>query len=165
MRWTPGIALGLAVFFVVLVADQVSKAFIIDFMAQRGFQPLDVTSHVRLVMVWNRGISFGMLAQESGILRWGLSALAFAIATGLMVWVARQNDFWAILGGGLVAGGAVGNAVDRVIHGAVADFIDLHAGGWSWPAFNIADSAITVGVGVLVLNALLRPDRRRRMSP
>ena len=161
MRWTPGIAVGLSTLFAVLVADQVSKAFIIDFMAERGFHPLDVAPHVRLVMVWNRGVSFGMLAQESGILRWGLSALAFAIATGLMVWVARLNDLWAILGGGLVAGGAIGNAVDRVIHGAVADFVDVHAGGWSWPAFNIADSAITVGVGVLVLNALLRPDRRR----
>ena len=134
-------------------------------MAGRGFQPLDVTPHVRLVMVWNRGISFGMLSQESGILRWGLSALAFAIAAGLMIWVARQNDLWAILGGGLVAGGAVGNAIDRIVHGAVADFIDLHAGGWSWPAFNVADSAITAGVGILILNALLRPDRRRRMSP
>lgn len=161
MRWTPGIALGLAVLFAVLVADQVSKVLIVDFMAGRGFQPLDVMPHVRLVMVWNRGISFGMLSQESGILRWGLSALAFAIAAGLMIWVARQNDLWAILGGGLVAGGAVGNAIDRMVHGAVADFIDLHAGGWSWPAFNVADSAITAGVGILILNALLRPDRRR----
>ena len=161
MRWTPGLAVGLAVFFGVLVADQVSKAFIIDFMAQRGFHPLDVAPHVRLVMVWNRGVSFGMLAQDSSMLRWGLSALAFAIATGLLVWVARQRDLWTVTGGSLVAGGAIGNAVDRIIHGAVADFIDVHAGGWSWPAFNIADSAITVGVGILILNALLRPDRRR----
>ena len=161
MRRTPGITLGLAMLFVVLVADQVSKALIIDFMAERGFHPLDLTPHVRLVMVWNRGVSFGMLSQDSGLLRWGLTALAFAVAAGLMVWVARQRDLWAIMGGGLVAGGAVGNAVDRIIHGAVADFIDLHAGGWSWPAFNIADSAITAGVGILVLHALLSPDRRR----
>ncbi len=165
MRWTPGTALGLAVLLVVLIADQASKAFIIDFMAEREFHPLDVTSHVRIVMVWNRGVSFGMFSQESEILRWGLTALAFAVAAGLMVWVARQNGLWEIMGGGLVAGGAVGNAVDRIFHGAVADFIDLHAGGWSWPAFNIADSAITVGVGILVLNALLGPDRRRRMPP
>ena len=161
MRRTPGITLGLAMLFVVLVADQVSKALIIDFMAERGFHPLDLTPHVRLVMVWNRGVSFGMLSQDSDLLRWGLTALAFAVAAGLMVWVARQRDLWAIMGGGLVAGGAVGNAVDRIIHGAVADFIDLHAGGWSWPAFNIADSAITAGVGILVLHALLSPDRRR----
>ena len=163
MRWTPGTTLGLAMLLVVLITDQVSKAFIIDFMAGRGFHPLDVTSHVRVVMVWNRGISFGMLSQEGDIVRWSLTALAFAVATGLMVWVTRQNGLWAIMGGGLIAGGAVGNAVDRIIHGAVADFIDLHAGGWSWPAFNVADSAITIGVVILVLNALLSPDRRRRM--
>ncbi len=159
----PGAALGLAMLVVIVIADQASKALIIDFMAGRGFQPLDIAPHVRLVMVWNPGISFGMLAQESELLRWGLSVVAFAIATGLMVWVARQCDPWAVAGGGLVAGGAVGNALDRVIHGAVADFIDLHAGGWSWPAFNVADSAITVGVGILVLHALLRPNHRRRM--
>ena len=164
MRWTRGTALGLALLLVVVIADQVSKAFIIEFMAARGFHPLEVTSHFRVVMVWNRGVSFGMLSQESEILRWSLTVLAFVVATGLMVWVARQNGLWAIMGGGLIAGGAIGNAVDRIVHGAVADFIDLHAGGWSWPAFNIADSAITVGVGILVLNALLSPDRRRRMS-
>ncbi len=161
MRWGPGIAVCLSTLIVVLVADQVTKAFIIDVMAERGFRPLDVAPHVRLVMVWNRGISFGLLSQEGDIMRWSLSALAFVIATGLTVWVVRQGDFQAILGGGLVAGGAVGNALDRIVYGAVADFIDLHAGGWSWPAFNIADSAITVGVGILVLNALLRPGARR----
>ncbi len=163
MRWTPGTALGLATLLAVLIADQASKAFIIDFMAERGFHPLELTSHVRVVMVWNRGVSFGMFSQESEVLRWSLTFLALAIATGLMVWVTRQTGPWAIAGGGLVAGGAVGNAVDRIIHGAVADFIDLHAAGWSWPAFNMADSAITVGVVILVLNALSSQDRGPRM--
>ena len=151
------VAACLCTLIVVLIVDQVTKAFIISFMAERALRPLDVLPHLRLVMVWNRGISFGLFSHDGDIMRWGLSVLAFVIALGLTVWVIREGDLWAVLGGGLVAGGAAGNALDRILYGAVADFIDLHAGGWSWPAFNVADSAITVGVGLLVLSALLRP--------
>ena len=161
----PGLPFGLAIMFLVLAGDQVSKLLVIDFMASRGFEPLDITAHLSLVMVWNRGISFGMLSTGDDALRWAMSVIAFGVAAGLVVWMRGLTDRWQILAAGLVAGGAVGNGVDRIVHGAVADFIDLHVGQWSWPAFNAADSAITTGVAILVLNALLTSRSGRRMTP
>lgn len=161
----PGLPFGLAVMILVLAADQASKLLVTDFMANRGFEPFDITAHLSLVTVWNRGISFGMLSAGEEALRWAMTVVAFGVAAGLVVWIRGLTDRWQILAAGLVAGGAVGNGVDRIVHGAVADFIDLHVGQWSWPAFNVADSAITTGVAILLLNALLTSRSGRKMTP
>lgn len=108
-------------------------------------------------MVWNRGVSFGMFATDAETTRWLLTALALAISAGLVWWLRRQTNGLAVLAIGLVIGGAVGNAIDRIRYGAVADFFDVHVAGWSWPAFNVADSAITVGVLLLLLDAFRAP--------
>jgi len=142
---------GLALAGVILVLDQVSKYWLIAWMGdQGGWQQL--TGFFNLVMVWNRGISFGMLQSgETG--RWLLVLFSGLVCMGLAIWLWRQNRQWPSLALGAVIGGALGNIVDRVWRGAVADFFDVHFMGYHWPAFNIADSAITIGVGMLLFDS------------
>jgi signal peptidase II len=147
--------LGLAVAAVVFVADRISKAWLLDLMRAHG-PVVEVTPFFNLVMVWNRGVSFGMLQSgEAG--RYVLSAVALAIVAGLILWLRRVEVWWLAAGLGAIVGGAVGNVVDRLWYdeGAVADFFDFHVAGWHWPSFNVADAAIVVGVGLILLDALL----------
>jgi signal peptidase II len=147
--------LGLAVAAVVFVLDRATKAWLLDVMRAHG-PVVELTPFFNLVMVWNRGVSFGMLQSgETG--RYLLSALALAIVAGLVVWLRRVDVWWLGAGLGGVIGGALGNVVDRLWYaeGAVADFFDFHVAGWHWPAFNVADAAIVSGVGLILLDALL----------
>ncbi|MBK1699191.1 signal peptidase II [Rhodovibrio salinarum] len=149
---------GLVMAAVVLVADQVSKLWILDLM-----QPprrIEVTGFFNLVLVWNPGVSFGLLGAGNPWQPWLLSAFATIVAGGLLYWLhTGRHGRWTALAIGLIVGGAIGNVIDRLRFGAVVDFLDVHAAGWHWPAFNVADSAIVVGVGVLLLDAFLRRDR------
>lgn len=110
-------------------------------------------------MVWNKGVSFGVLNTAHGaqVTRWVLVGLAVAVAIGLIVWLRRVTAPAIACALGLIIGGALGNAADRVLRGAVADFFDAHVGVWHWPAFNVADAAISVGVAILIVDALLAP--------
>ncbi|MEM9683195.1 MAG: signal peptidase II, partial [Pseudomonadota bacterium] len=106
------------------------------------------------VLVWNRGVSFGMFGTDSP---WGpvlLSALALIISACLVIWLRRVEERFLAAAIGFVLGGALGNVIDRLQYGAVADFLDFHAFGYHWPAFNVADSAITVGVVLLLYDSL-----------
>ncbi|MDA0702360.1 MAG: signal peptidase II [Proteobacteria bacterium] len=142
---------GLALAALVLLLDQASKWWILtDVMAPP--RVIEVTGFFNLVLVWNPGISFGMFGGGEG--RWLLAGLAVAIAAALVVWIARTLRPWLALALGLVVGGALGNALDRVFHGEVVDFLDFHLAGAHWPAFNLADSAITVGVIVMLVDSL-----------
>ena len=141
--------LGLSVALLVGVLDQISKQILMDWLAQspRG---IEVTGFFNLVTVWNRGVSFGMFNSAGDAGPWILSALAVAISIGLVVWMRRAESRMLAVALGLVVGGALGNVVDRMVYGAVYDFLDVHAWGYHWPAFNLADSAITLGVlGIL----------------
>lgn len=106
-----------------------------------------------LVMVWNRGVSFGLLSGAGDDNPYVLVALASAIGIGLLFWLARVRDGWIAAALAAIIGGAVANVHDRLRFGAVADFIDLHVAGYHWPAFNLADSAIVVGAVMLALDA------------
>jgi signal peptidase II len=143
-----GLLLALAVF----AADQLSKWWLIDLLHSTG-AAIEVTGFFNLVMVWNRGISFGMFQSgETG--RWVLVALTVAICLLIVGWMRRMHRRLSGLGAGLVLGGAVGNLTDRVSpRAAVADFFDVHLMGYHWPAFNVADSAISVGVALIVIDA------------
>ncbi len=166
MTRRPAWPLGLSAAAVVLLADRVSKALLVDLLLERGFQPLELAPFLRLVMVRNAGVSFGLLNDGQELTRWLLVAFAAVAALALFFWMARRGT--GRLQGlalGLVAGGALGNAIDRVLHGTVADFFDFHVGGWSWPAFNLADSAIVVGIAVLLVDSLLAPGGRRKLTP
>ena len=144
-------ALGLAV--LVLLLDQLSKWLILEVVMQPPRQ-IELLPFFNLVLTYNRGISFGLLGGGSPWQPWLLSGLALAIVVGLLIWLRRQESLAGALAIGLVIGGALGNVVDRLHIGAVVDFLDLHAAGWHWPAFNLADSAITIGVVLLLLDGL-----------
>ncbi|GAA0592250.1 signal peptidase II [Craurococcus roseus] len=112
---------------------------------------IPVAPFLDLVLGHNRGVSFGLLSADHPAAPWLLSALALAVVAGLVTWAARDRRPWTAPSVGLVAGGALGNVADRLRHGAVTDFLDFHAAGHHWPAFNLADAAIFVGVALLVL--------------
>jgi signal peptidase II len=154
--------LGLGLALAVAVLDQASKWVIVD----RVMDPprfIEVTPFFNLVMVWNRGVSFGMFNSGSPYVAWGLSAVALSIVLGLLVWLYRVRNRLVAVAIGLIVGGAVGNVIDRIVRDqrAVADFLDFHAYGYHWPAFNLADSAITLGVVVLLYDALFNGPESR----
>lgn len=156
---------GLAVAVAVLLADQASKFWLIDLLTSDGGRSFRFGPVFNLVMVWNPGVSFGLFASDSNAMRWILTAVSVAVAAGLVVWLVRGTNRWLAIALGLVIGGAAGNAIDRVVHGRVADFFDFHVGAWHWPAFNLADSAIVVGVVMLVLDSLFADRRSPRIKP
>jgi signal peptidase II len=154
----------LIVTVLVIAVDQASKFWLIDVMRQNDFQTLPITSFFNLAMVWNEGISFGMLGGAASTTRWVLVVFAVLVGVALLVWSRRTTSSLLGVAAGLIAGGALGNAIDRVIYGAVADFFDVHVAGYHWPAFNIADAGITVGVVLLLYDALLRRRQDSKLS-
>ena len=149
---SPHRTFGLGLAAVVLVLDQATKWWMLEVVGIALRPPIEVTPFFNLVMVWNRGVSFGLFAHEAEVMPYVLSGVAVAISVALFVWLARAERRWIAAAIGLVVGGAVGNVIDRLRFGAVADFFDLHVAGWHWPAFNVADAAIVVGVGMILLD-------------
>ncbi len=127
----------------VLIFDQASKQFMLGwiFAAPRIYP---VMPFLNFVPVWNPGISFGMLADSGVVVRSGLTLLAFAVV-GWFLFQATRLDYTQQIAAGLISGGAIGNALDRLRFGKVVDFIDVYVQSWHWPAFNIADGTISVG--------------------
>ena len=138
-----------------LVADQISKQVVLAYLQKSGPVVQVIDEFFRLVIVWNRGVSFGMLGGDRSLPPWLLSGAAVLVCVGLFVWLRRATGKFTGWGIGLVMGGAIGNVIDRARWGAVFDFVDFYVGQWHWPAFNIADSAIVIGVGLLLLDSLL----------
>jgi len=149
--------LSLALAALVVVADQLSKSWVIAHFqdAPAGVAQQPLLPVFNLVLTWNRGVSFGLFNQDSA---WNVvlfSLLAAAIVVALLVWLWRSPSPLVAAGIGFVIGGAIGNVIDRLRLGAVTDFLDFHWAAWHFPAFNLADSCITVGVALLVLDGLL----------
>ena len=136
-----------------IVFDQLSKWWILSVVMQPP-QRIPVTGFFDLVLVMNRGVSFGMLGGAPGRVSIGLIVFAIFLAVGLSIWMWRAETMLLGLSLGLVVGGAIGNVIDRIRFGAVVDFLDFYVGTYHWPAFNVADSAITVGVILLILDSL-----------
>lgn len=137
----------------VILLDQLTKAWVLA--AFHMHESVAVTAFFNLVLVMNPGASFSFLAAAGGWQKWFFIALALGISTWLAVLIrrhARERLMPAALA--LILGGALGNVIDRIRFGAVVDFLDFHLGGWHWPAFNVADSAITIGVILLLLQQL-----------
>lgn len=144
----------------VIVLDQLTKAWILAVMDPP--REIEVTPFFNLVLAWNRGVSFSLFHSEADYAPYVLSAVALVVVAGLLWWLRRAERLLPSLAIGLVVGGAIGNVIDRLRFGAVVDFLDFHAAGWHWPAFNVADSAITLGVAGLVVDGLFAtPDRAK----
>ena len=148
----PRFGLGLLASALVLALDQASKSFMKGLLAS----PLDfipVTPFFNLVLGFNRGISFGLLGDLGS---WGpvvLSSLAVAIVGFLLLWLWKAEDAWDEAAIALIIGGALGNLLDRLRAGAVTDFLDFYVGSYHWPAFNLADTGITIGAAILIVRS------------
>lgn len=140
----------------VLLADIFSKAYIKSHLLF-GL-PYRLTSFLNVTLVYNRGAAFSFLNSASGWQQWLFSLLAIAVSVVLLIWLYRMppKKTWAACGASLIIAGAIGNLISRLYYGYVIDFIDLHLAGWHWPAFNVADSAICIGVLCLLVDALRR---------
>jgi signal peptidase II len=151
-----GLWLGLAV--VVLLADQFTKILILGHY-QLGDSTM-VTSFFNVVRVHNAGAAFSFLSDASGWQRWLFIGIG-AVAMVLIVWMLRSNPTQRLFSAALtlILGVAMGNVLDRLLYGYVVDFIDVHWAGWHFPAFNVADSAISLGAAALILDELLRVRR------
>ena len=138
---------------VVLLADQCTKLLADAMLAL--YQPVELIPYVALRKAYNSGAAFSFLADESGWQRWFFIALAMIVIGVLVVWLRRlpTTEVRSSLALALILGGAAGNVVDRLVYGYVIDFIDVYYESWHWPAFNIADAAISVGAFLLLLDA------------
>ena len=148
---------GLAAAVAVVALDQLSKAAMLGFFSGRAFGAHErITPFFNLVLTYNRGMSFGLFNNGTGVNALFFSLLAAVIVVVLVYWLSRVDSPFLAVAIGLVIGGAIGNVIDRIRFGAVVDFLDFYIGSWHWPAFNIADSAICVGVGAMFLDGLIR---------
>lgn len=144
---------GLVLALLIVGLDQLSKWWIVEYVMNPP-QILEVTSFFNLVLTHNRGVSFGMFAAGSEIEKWALVGVAVVISLFLVRWLWQAREALSIIALGLIIGGAVGNIIDRILIGAVVDFLDIHVNGWHWPAFNVADSAICIGAAGLIFESI-----------
>jgi signal peptidase II len=155
----PGTAKWFAVAVAIVVLDQLTKWWVLAVFAPG--ERLPVTGFFNLVLVYNRGAAFSFLSSAPG---WqtpffiGVAIVASMVVSVLLV--RMRGSGWFRAGLALVLGGAIGNVIDRFRFGQVVDFLDFHAFGWHWPAFNVADSAITVGAALLILESFLHGEKR-----
>ncbi|MCL7745075.1 signal peptidase II [Guyparkeria hydrothermalis] len=147
----------------VLVADQLTKWAALAGLAYA--RPVEILPFFNLTLLYNTGAAFSFLADHDGWQRWFFVFLAVVIVAALLAWLffVAIPDCRIKAGIAAIIGGAVGNVIDRVAYGHVVDFLDFHWAGWHWPAFNIADAAITIGV-ILIIWAELRPQRQPSAS-
>jgi signal peptidase II len=156
--------LGALTALVTLALDQVSKLYLLFGYELPLKEPVVLAPFLELIVVWNRGISYGLFQQDSELGRWALFAVMIAAVVGLSVWMARATSRLLATSLGLIVGGAIGNAIDRVAYGAVFDFVHFHVGSFSWYVFNVADAAIVAGVVGLVYDSLVLDKRRERQA-
>ena len=160
--WGPLSTLGLSLGALIGISDQALKWWMLKVFDIEAKGQVTVTPFLDLVMVWNRGISFGLFQQESQIGPILLAILSLAAVIGLTWWLASMTSVIGALGAGLVMGGAIGNGIDRLVYGAVADFFSFHVGDFYWYVFNIADAAIVVGVAGLMYESIF--DSHKKVS-
>ncbi len=157
--------LGLAVAALVLIADQASKWWVLNGLDLPARGNVSLLPFLDFTMVNNPGVTFGLLKQTGGYGPWLLAGVALLVVVLLAVWMRRAETRITTVALGAIAGGALGNVLDRIRLGSVTDFIHLHAGGYSWFVFNVADAAIVCGVAILVLEGLLPGHGTSRLRP
>ena len=161
MLWGPFTRMGLAVALAAAAVDQGVKLWLIFVTDLGAHGAITVLPFMDLVLTWNTGISYGLFPQEGPLGQWALLALKAIAAVLLWIWLARASSRLTAVALGLIIGGAVGNAIDRLAYGAVADFVLLHVTtesfNFKWYVFNLADAAIVAGVVGLLYETLAAP--------
>ena len=142
---------------VILVLDQITKAVAVSAFAAG---PVKVLPFFNLVLVWNRGISFGIMNKDTDYGVYMLCALSLIITGFFIAWLTRTDHKPLQIAICSVIAGAIGNVIDRIIHGAVVDFLDFHAFGYHYPSFNIADSAVVLGIAFILLDSIFFEPKR-----
>jgi signal peptidase II len=145
-----------------IVIDQLTKVWAVGSLTLG--EPVAVLPHLNWTLVYNYGAAFSFLADMGGWQRWFFTALALLVSTILLAWLRKlpnrlNTETWGI---NLVLGGALGNLIDRVVEGRVTDFVDFYIGSWHYATFNVADIAITVGAGLLILSELILKPRAEK---
>jgi signal peptidase II len=167
LGWLTGL-----VALVAILADQLSKHWMLSTVLPCLSGPpgpecqvvppaIEVTGFFNLVTAWNFGVSFSMFYSQHDLMPYVLTAVALLFCAALLFWARRTDRPLHATATGMVVGGAIGNVIDRLRFGAVADFLDFHVAGWHWPAFNVADCCIVVGVGLLLIDGLFSDAERR----
>ena len=151
---------GLPIALLVLLIDQATK-WLMLLVVMAPPRVIEVTGFFNLVLAWNTGVSFSAFAGSGPAGRWILVGVAVVICGFVLAWMGRTQRRLLIAGFAVIVGGALGNVIDRLIHGAVVDFLDFHLAGWHWPAFNLADTAITLGVVAIIADSLFGPRHGR----
>jgi len=146
--------LGGIVALAVVSADQIAKAAVLSRADHLAAYPEPLTPFLDLTLRWNRGISFSLFSRDSASGEAALLAFTLAATALLAWWLSRSRSGLPAAGLGLIIGGALGNAIDRIVHGAVVDYLDLHAFGRHFFVFNLADAAINIGVALLIVDLL-----------
>ena len=138
-----------------IAADQITKWAIVSQFQLFELKP--ITSFFNLTLVYNTGAAFSFLSQADGWQRWFFSSVAIGVSVVLIIWITRLQDQQKILGAALacILGGAIGNLIDRLAYGYVIDFLDFYVNRYHWPAFNVADTAIFIGAGLLILDMFI----------
>ena len=150
---------GLIIALAAILLDQISKAAVLDLMQIP--RVIEVLPVFNLVLVMNRGVSFSLFTSHAEYAPYLLSALSVVVCVALAFWMRNENGRLSRLAFGLIVGSAMGNVIDRLRFGAVIDFLDVHWGSTHFPAFNVADSAISIGAALLMFDALFsRPHSR-----
>lgn len=141
----------------IFVADIAIKSVVMDNMEYGWANRIEVLPFFNLLYVHNYGAAFSFLGDQSGWQRWLFTGIAFAVCAMLMVWMKRlpHSDKWNNIAYALIIGGAIGNVFDRIVHGFVVDYLDFYWGTYHWPAFNLADTAIVIGAGMVILDGFI----------
>ncbi len=157
--------IGLLASSIVLLLDQSSKSFMIEFLTHQS-REVPITRFFNLSLGFNPGISFGLLGDLGA---WGpfiLSSLALVVVAIFLVWLWKAEGDWDRTAISMIIGGALGNLLDRIRVGAVTDFLDFHVDSYHWPAFNLADTGIVIGAGILIFGSLGKiKDQQEALPP
>lgn len=153
--------IGIFISSVVIILDQGTKWLVRKFILGPFIQ-VEINEYLNIVEVWNRGVSFGLFSNDSRWTPFILCLLAFAIIVVLFFWLWNSETYLMVFALGIVIGGASGNVIDRLIWGHVFDFLDFHLMGYHWPAFNVADTAISVGVILILLDSFIAKREQKR---
>lgn len=148
----------------VLVLDQITKYWAEASLAFHQLLPV-IDGFFSLTLTYNEGAAFSFLADAGGWQRWFFIILALVLVTVMLIWLKRlpRSAVWTAVALALIIGGALGNVLDRLLHGHVIDFLLFYYHQWAWPAFNLADSAITVGAVIFILDALIQERRNKQV--